>query len=190
MPSQGAELLDRRGRDLHQQAVEQLLIATERRAQLRRYGHDGVEVVAGQQLSLTFLEPLPGLAPMAFGARPVPAAVVAPERVITVVAAVEPSPQLGSAAGGDVRKRLGLRGHHLVAVSGSVLGTEPADDVRQLDVRLGRANAGINHGWASFRRRGRRWSGAASCGVDPAAARSGGWRSPWIAGSNARAGSG
>src|SRR3954449_12472130 len=184
MPFLGTELLDRRGRDLHRQAVQRLLLATEHRAQLRGYGHDGVKVVAGQQLSLTFLEPLPGLASMAFGARPVPAAVVAPEGVIAVVAAVEPSPQLGSAAGGDVRKRLGLRGHHLVAVSGPVLEAEPSDDVRQLDVRLGRANAGINHGWASFRRRGRRWSGAASCGVDPAGARSGGGGFSWVAALN------
>src|SRR5208337_2906040 len=102
------------------------------------------------------LEPLTGLAAMAFGARPVPAAVVVPERLIAVVAVVEPSPQLWSAAGGDVRKRLLLRGHHPVAVLGDVLGTESADDVGQLDVGLGRVNAGINHGWASVPRRGRR----------------------------------
>src|SRR3954454_1272718 len=177
MPFLGTELLDRRGRDLHQQAVQQLLIATEHRAQLRGYGHDGVKVVAGQELFLTLLEPLPGLASMAFGARPVPAAVVAPERVVAVVTAVEPSPQLSSAASGDVRKCLLLRGHHPVAVPGSVLGTEPAGDIRQLDIRLGRANTGINHGGASFLRRGRRWSGRAVCGAGPATARSGVCRS-------------
>src|SRR5271165_1502276 len=127
---------------------------------------------------------------MAFGARPVPTAVVTPECVVAVVTAVEPSPQLSSTAGGDVRKSSLLRGHHPVAVSGSVLGTEPADDVRQLDIRLGRANAGINHGWASCPRRGRRWSGTAVCGAGLATARSGGCRSPWIAGSNGRARSG
>src|SRR5271155_3306551 len=149
-----------------------------------------MKIVARQQLGLTLLEPLPGLAAMAFGARPVAATVVTPERVVAVVAAVEPPPQLSSTAGGDVRKCPLLRGHHPVAVSGSVLGTEPAHDVRQLDVRLGRANAGINHGWASFPRRGRWWSGTAVCGAGPATARSGGCKSPWIAGSNARARSG
>ena len=159
-------------------------------AQLRGHGHDGVKIGARQQLGLTLFEPLPGLGSVAFGACPVPAAVVVPERVVAVVAAVEPSPQLWRAAGGDVRKCLLLRGHHPVAVLRSVLGTEPADDVRQLDGRLWRANAGINHGWASFPRRGRRWSGTAACGAGPAAARSGGCRSAWIAGSNGRARSG
>src|SRR5208282_2744924 len=142
---------------------------------------------ARQQLGLTLPEPLTGLAAMAFGARPVPAAVVVPERLIAVV---EPSPQLWRAAGGDVRKCPLLRGHHPVAVLGRVLRTEPADNVRQLDVRLGWVNARINHGWASFPRRGRRWSGTAACEAGPAAARSGGCRSPWSAGSNGRARSG
>src|SRR5262249_31732779 len=102
---------------------------------------------------------------MALGARPVPAAVVAPKRVVAVVAAVEPSPQLSSAAGSDVGKCLLLRGHHPVAVLCGILGTELADDVRQLNVPLRGANAGINHGSASFPRRGRRWSDRGADGV-------------------------
>src|SRR5271156_440393 len=127
---------------------------------------------------------------MAFGTRPVPAAVVAPERVIAVITAVEPSPQFSSAAGRDVGKCLLVRGHHPLAVLSDVLGTESADDVRQLDVRLGRAKAGINHGSASFPRRGRRWSATGGDGAGPARARSGGYRSRWIAGSSAPKGSG
>src|SRR6266478_6514060 len=149
-----------------------------------------MEIVAGQELGFTLLEPLSGLASMAFGARPITAAVVVPERVMAIVTAEEPSSQLFGAAGGDVRKCLLLRGHHPLAVLGNVLGAEPADDVCQFDIRLWRANARINHGWASFPRRGRRWSGIAVCGVGPAAVLSGGCRSPWIAGSNARARSG
>ena len=37
-----------------------------------------------------------------------------------------------------------------MAELGSELGAQLADDVRQLDAGLWRANAGINHGWASF----------------------------------------
>ena len=81
-------------------------MATGTPSQLRGHGHDGVKIVARQELGLTLLEPLTGLAAMAFGARPVAAAVVVPERLIAVVAVVEPSPQLWSAAGGDVRNRL------------------------------------------------------------------------------------
>ena len=76
VPFLGTELLDCRGRDLHQQAVQQLLVATEQRSQLRGHGHHGVKIVARQELGLTLLEPLPGLAAMAFGACPVPAAMV------------------------------------------------------------------------------------------------------------------
>src|ERR1700733_16161521 len=108
---------------------------------------------------------------MAFGAGPVAAAVVAPKRVIAIVAAVEPSPQLSSAASGDVGKCLLVRGHHPLAVLSGVLGTELADDVRQLDAPLRGANAGINHGWASFPRRGPRWSDRGGDGVGPATAR-------------------
>src|ERR1700741_3026370 len=92
MPFVGTKVLDRCGRDLHQQAIHQLLVATACRTQLLWHGHDGMKIVAGQELGLTLLEPQPSLASMAFGAGPVPAAVVAPKRVITVVAAVEPSP--------------------------------------------------------------------------------------------------
>src|SRR5271163_3064599 len=98
----GTEVFDGRGRDLHQEAIHQLLIAIKRRAQPRGDGHDGVKIVAGQQLGLTLLEPLLSLARMAFWAGAVPAAVVAPKRVIAIVAAVEQSPQLSSAAGRDV----------------------------------------------------------------------------------------
>jgi hypothetical protein len=112
----GTKLLDRRGRDLHQEAIHQLLVATERRAQSRGDGHDGVKIVAGQEFGLTLLEPLLSLARMAFGTGPVATAVVAPKRVIAVVAAVESSPQLFGAAGGDVGKRLLVRGHHPLAV--------------------------------------------------------------------------
>ena len=49
----GTEVLDRCSRDLHQQAVQQLLVATERRAQLLWHGHDGVKIVAGQEIGLT-----------------------------------------------------------------------------------------------------------------------------------------
>ena len=169
-PFLGTELRDGAGRDSHQQAIEQLLVASERRAQLLGHGHDGMEIVAGQELGLTLLEPLLGLARMAFGARPVPTAVVVPEGLIAVVAAVQPSSQLGRAAGGDVRKRLLLRGHHPVAVLRRVLRAEPAYDVSQFDVGLGRANAVLSHDWASSPRRGPRWSGPAGRGADPATA--------------------
>ena len=48
VPFLGTKVLDRRGCDLHEQAAEQFLIATERRAQLRRHSHDSVKIVAGQ----------------------------------------------------------------------------------------------------------------------------------------------
>ena len=48
-----------------------------------------MKIIARQQFGLTLLEPLLGLAGMAFGARPVPAAVVTPKRVVAVVAVVE-----------------------------------------------------------------------------------------------------
>src|ERR1700722_11698491 len=105
---------------------------------------------------------------MAFGAGPVAATVVAPKRVIAVVAAVEPSPQLFRAAGGDVGKCFLVRGHHPLAVLSGVLGTESVDDVRQLDLLLRGANAEINHGWASFPQRGHRWSDRGVDGVGPA----------------------
>src|ERR1700677_3528203 len=142
-----------------------------------------MKIVAGQQLGLTLLEPLPSLAAMAFGAGPVSAAVVAPKRVMAIVAAVEPSPQLFRAAGGDVGKCLLMRGQHSLAVLRGVLGTELADDVRQLDLPLGGANAGINHGWASFPRRGHRWSDLGVDGAALATARGGGGRSRWVPGS-------
>src|SRR3974390_735134 len=102
---------------------------------------------------------------MALGARPVPTAVVVPKRLITVVAPVEASSQVWSTTSGDVRKCLLLRGHHPVAVSSGILRTELADDVCQLDTSFGWANTGINHGGASFPRRGRRSSVSAACGA-------------------------
>src|SRR5271156_2549665 len=96
----GTKVLDRRGRDLHQQAIHQLLVATKRRAQLLWDGHDSVKIVAGQELGLTLLEPQPSLASMAFGAGPVPTAVIAPERIVAVVATVEPATELFGAASG------------------------------------------------------------------------------------------
>jgi hypothetical protein len=104
-PFLGAEVRERCGRDSHQQAVEELLVATEHRAQLFGHSHDGMEVIAGQELGLTFLQPLLGPACMAFGAGPVTTAMVVPEGLIAVIAAVQPSSRLGRAAGGDVRKR-------------------------------------------------------------------------------------
>ena len=94
VPFLGTKVLDRRGRNLHQQTVQQLLVATEHRAQLRRHGDDSVKIVAGQQLGLTLFEPLLGLASMAFGACPITTAVVVPERLIAIVTLVEPSSQL------------------------------------------------------------------------------------------------
>src|ERR1700734_1863111 len=105
---------------------------------------------------------------MALGGGAVPAAGGAPERVIPIIAAVEPSPQFFGAAGGNVGKCLLVRGHHPLAVFREVLGNELADDVRQLDLPLRGANARISHGWASFPRRGRRWSDRGDDGVDPA----------------------
>ena len=61
---------------------------------------------AGQELGLTPPEPPLSPAGMTFGARPVATAMVAPEGLIAVVAAVQPPSQLRRAAGGDVRKRL------------------------------------------------------------------------------------
>src|SRR5439155_8276594 len=120
------KVLERRGRDLHQQAVKQLLVAIERPAHLRRHGYDGMKIVAGQELALTLLQPLMGLASMALGARPVTAAMVAPKRVIAVVATVKPTAQLPSAASGDVPEGLLLRGHHPFCVPRRIFGTEPA----------------------------------------------------------------
>src|ERR1700691_1681180 len=80
----GTKVLDRRGRDLHQQAIHQLMDAMEGGAELLWDGHEGMKIVAGQQLGLTLLEPLPSLAAMAFGAGPVSAAVVAPKRVMAI----------------------------------------------------------------------------------------------------------
>jgi hypothetical protein len=78
----GTKVHGRFGRNLHQQTIQQFLIATKRRAQLRGHGHDGVKIVAGQQLGLTLFEPLLGLARMAFGACPITASVVVLERVM------------------------------------------------------------------------------------------------------------
>ena len=58
-----------------------------------------------------------------------------PERVMAIVTAKEPSSQRFGAAGSDFRKCLLLRGHHPLAVLGSVLGAELADYVHKLDVR-------------------------------------------------------
>ena len=77
------------GRHSHQQAVHRLLVATERLAQLGWHGHDGVKIVARQELGFTRFEPLPGPASMTFGARPVAAAVETPERLVAVVASVQ-----------------------------------------------------------------------------------------------------
>ena len=61
-----------------------------------------IDDAAAAENGLTISSKLLSLARMAFGACPVAAAVVAPKRVIAVVAAVEPSPQLFRATGGDV----------------------------------------------------------------------------------------
>ena len=106
----GTKVLDRCGRNLHQQTVQQLLVATEQCTQLRGHGHDGVKIIAGQQLRLSLFEPLLGLGCMAFGACPVTAAVVSPEGVIAVIAAVEPSPQFSGTARGDIRKHFFCEG--------------------------------------------------------------------------------
>ena len=94
VPFLGTEILDRRGRDLHQHAVQQLLVATEHRTTARARSRRR-ENRRTATVRLTLFEPLPGLGSVAFGACPVPAAVVVPERVVAVVAAVEATPSSG-----------------------------------------------------------------------------------------------
>ena len=189
-PFLGAQILDRRGRHLHQQAIEQLLMATEQPTQFRRNCRHGVKIVARQKFGLTLLQPLLGLAALAFGASPIPTAVVLPKRPLAVIAAIQSPTQFASAAGRDIRQCLLLRRQHLLVVSGLVLGAELADNVRQFNLRLRFANRAINHRWAAFLRRGRRWSWTEDRGVGLAMAPSGACRSPSIAGSNDPARSG
>ena len=46
----GTKVLDRCGRNLHQQAIQQLFVAMEQCTQLRGRGHDGVKIILRQQL--------------------------------------------------------------------------------------------------------------------------------------------
>ena len=129
-----AELLDGFGRDLHQEAVHELLLTPEEVLQLPRDGGHGMKIVARQKLGLTLFQPLSRLSSMTFRTGAVAAAVITPERLATVVAAVQPSAHFCRATGGDVGQGPSLRGHQLRPVLRRIVGTKPTDHVRQFDI--------------------------------------------------------
>ena len=132
----GAKFLDRLGRDTHQEAVHELLVAAEGVTQLGRHGGNRVKVAARQEFSLTLLKPLFGSFPLAFGTGPVAAGMVTPERLPAIVASITSSAQCFGAAGRDICQSPLLRRHHPPCVPCGILGTEAANDIRQFDTRF------------------------------------------------------
>jgi hypothetical protein len=90
-----------------------------------------VKVAAGEEFGLASGEPLLHLAAVAFGARPITAAVTNPKVVAAILAAIAMSAHFGCHAAGDVVERLLVgRQHHMTELR-SIGVAEPADHVRQ-----------------------------------------------------------
>ena len=185
-----AEFLDRLGRDPHQEAVHELLVASKGVAQLGRHGRHGVKIVARQQFGLTLFEPL--FSPCSLGisgkpgcgsnenARTIP-------RSRRIDTSRPPSASVQQAA--MSARALFCEGIITCPYCEVYLGPNRRTTSASSTPVFVRETTRINHGSAPFPRRGRRWSGGAVAGDRRATVRSGGCRSPWIVCSNARAGS-
>jgi len=108
----GGEFSQRLGGGLHQDPVENLLVAQEKSAELSWHGGDDMEVVAGQHLDLPCGHPVCRLSPMALRAGTVSATMIVPEGFVAVVAAISAAAHLWAHASGDIPQRSAMRGEH------------------------------------------------------------------------------
>jgi len=93
------------GRGLHQQTIERRLMPQKQSSQLAGDRSDNVEIHTGQYLGGSVLQPIRNLPAVAFRARSIAAAVVAPEAFMTVIAVVASTAHGLSHTPGDIPQR-------------------------------------------------------------------------------------
>jgi hypothetical protein len=125
-----AQLADRAGGRLHQEAVGERLVRAEKRVQFRRDRHANMIVRTRQQLLCARLEPLRRLAGVAGGTTAVAAAVVHIEGIAAAAALIEMPAHGRRAAGRDVLERAAVRRQHPRAEGIQIGRAELADHVR------------------------------------------------------------
>jgi len=124
------------GSNLHQQTIERLLMPQKQSAQLAGDSSDQVEIPAGQDLGGSALQPIRNLSTVAFRARSISAAVVTPEGLITVIAAVAPTTHGLSHASGNILQRPVVRRQHEMTKLFRIGIGEAAYDIGQFELWL------------------------------------------------------
>jgi hypothetical protein len=105
-------------------------------AQLTGHRRDNVEILAGQYLGGSVLQPIRGLSTMAFGARSIAAAVVNPEGFMTVIAVVALTAHGLRHARGDILQCPVMRREHKRAKLFLIGTDEAAYDISEFELWL------------------------------------------------------
>ena len=120
------------GGGLHQQAVQDLLVASQQGAKLLRQGEDHVEVRYRQQFLPPGFQPGLGILPMTLGAGPIAAGVIGVVLPAAVVADVDLAAQGWGAAALEILHDAAVAGQQVPAEPVEILPAVAAEDVGDL----------------------------------------------------------